>query len=110
MRRADPLTDFIAGELRQAPVEDHEIGRFLGMAAERRLAVVRGHDLVSLLAEQRRDHSDEGALVVDDEDARQRVATAAPRASGTLNAKTAPLAASSTHKSPPCPSTTRRDA
>src|SRR5207247_864522 len=80
--------------------------------AQRCFAVVRGDDLVAVLAEQRRDHPDERALVVDDEDAAQReAASAVARASGTVNAKTAPPSgASSTQISPPWPSTTRRDA
>src|SRR2546429_4364272 len=82
------------------------------MPAKRRLAVIRGHDVVAILAKQRRDQADERAVVVDDEHARHRtVVEVVARASGTLKEKTAPpSAASSTQRSPPCPSTTRRDA
>ena len=73
------------------------------MTAERGLAVVRGDDLVTLLTEQGCHHADELAVVVDDEDVAQRVADGVPaRASGRVNAKTAPPpAASSSQRSPP---------
>src|SRR5205823_8355404 len=112
-RCADPLAHFVARELRELAVEYHEVRRFLRVPPERGLAVVCGDDLVALLAQQRRDHPDERALVVDHEDRAQRNAgSAVARASGTVNAKTAPPPSgeSSTQMSPPCPSTTRRDA
>src|SRR5437773_471943 len=89
--RADPSADLVAGESRQLAVEDHEVGRIFGVTAQRGLAVVGGDDLVALLAEQGRDHPDELAIVVDDEDVAQRVADGlSARASGSVNAKTAP--------------------
>src|SRR5207248_4816047 len=103
-RCADPLAHFVARELRELAVEYHEVRRFLRVPPERGLAVVCGDDLVALLAQQRRDHPDERALVVDDEDRAQRDAgSAVARASGTVNAKTAPPPSgeSSTQMSPP---------
>src|SRR2546423_3618138 len=110
--RADPLAHLVTGEARELAIQDHEIRRFVRVTTQCRLAVVRGDHLVAVLAEQRRDHPDEGALVVDDEDAAQRdAAEAVSGASGSENAKTAPPSgASSTQISPPCASTTRRDA
>src|SRR2546425_5951699 len=110
--RAYPSADLVARESRQLAVEDHEVGRVFGVTPQRGLAVVRGDNLIALLTEEGRDHADELAIVVDDEDVAQRVADGVPaRASGRVNAKTAPPpAASSSQRSPPCPSTTRRAA
>src|SRR2546430_670301 len=82
------------------------------MTAKRRLAVVCRDDLVPLLAEQGGDQADELAVVVDDEDVAQLAADAVPaRARGRVKAKTAPpLGPSSSQRSPPWPSTTRRAA
>src|SRR3989442_5426371 len=84
------------------------------MAAQRHLAVVGGDDLVTLRAEELGDHAHERRLVVDDEDDAQRAGVAegaTARARGMLNANTAPTpGGASTQMSPPCASTTRRDA
>src|SRR5260221_7471603 len=108
-RRADPLADLVAAHLREPTVEDDEVGQLLRVPAERGLAVVRGEQVVSLGTEERGDHPDERAVVVDDEDARHR---SSARASGTLNAKMLPGAPSrSSYQSvPPWASTTRRHA
>src|SRR5207237_3799714 len=103
-RCADPLAHFVARELRELAVEYHKVRRFLSMPPERGLAVIRGDDFVALLAQERRDHPDERALVVDHEDRAQRNAgSAVARASGTVNAKTAPPPSgeASTQMSPP---------
>src|SRR5207245_5569714 len=90
-RRADPLAHLVPGDLRQLAIEDDEVRRFFGVPPERGLAVVRGDDLVALLAEKRRDHPDERALVVHHENGAQRdAASAVARASGRVKAKTAP--------------------
>src|SRR5712691_10142605 len=84
------------------------------MPAQRHLAVIRGDDLVTVRAEELGDHAHERRLVVNDEDDAQRAGVAegaTVRARGMLNANTAPApGGSSTQMSPPCPSTTRRDA
>src|SRR5207245_10519821 len=97
---------------RELAVEDHEVRRFVGVPPQGGLAVVCGDDFVAFIAKKRRDHTDERALVVHDEDARQRDAVSAvARASGKVNANMAPPSGpSSTQISPPCPSTTRRHA
>src|SRR5207302_5287643 len=110
--RPDPLTDLVAGKPRQPAIEDHEVRRFLSVPPQGSLTVVCGDDLVALVTEKRRDHSDERALVVHDEDAGQRDAVSAgARARGKVNANMAPPSgASPAQMAPPCPSTTRRDA
>src|SRR5207237_1304843 len=82
----DPLTDLVAGKPRQPAIEDHEVRRFLSVPPQGSLTVVCGDDLVALVTEKRRDHSDERALVVHDEDAGQRDAVSAvARARGKVN-------------------------
>src|SRR5438093_3892414 len=107
-RGANAPADLVAGELGEAAIEDDEVRRLFGVPPQGRLAVVRGDHLVAILSEERRHHADHRALVVDDQDARHARASVA---SGTLNANTPPPPAFSSYQmSPPCASTTRRDA
>ena len=104
---ADLVADLIARHPRQPAVEDHQVGMLVGVPLERRLAVVRGDDLIAVLPQQRADHADHRGLVVDHEDGGHALAS---RAAGMLKAKVAPPSALSSYQmSPPCASITRRD-
>ena len=67
---AQAAGDLHAVELRQAEVEDHQVGDERARRVERRLAVERQPDLVALQAQRALEHLRDLLVVLDDEHAR----------------------------------------
>ena len=78
-RAPDAAADLDAGDQRQHPVEQHEIGLALGDLHECLLAVAGLADLEALLFEIVAQHRDERRLVFDDQDERLCHCAAAAR-------------------------------